>query len=72
MTRHGDTLENRYVGNLIVGSNPTPSASIRHEETPQTEICGISFLAVLPDTDQSIDRFTSNTPDLTIHRQWLY
>ena len=24
-------LENRYGGNLIVGSNPTPSASFRHE-----------------------------------------
>ena len=58
-------------GNLIVGSNPTPSASIRHEETPQTEICRISFLDVLPNTDQSINQFTSSTPDLTIHRQWL-
>jgi len=28
-------------------------------------------LDVLPNTDQSINQFTSSTPDLTIHRQWL-
>ena len=67
-----DGLENRYGGNLIVGSNPTPSVSIRHEEIPQTEICGISFLDVLANADQSMNQFTSSTPDLTIHPQWLY
>ena len=29
--RRNNALENRYGGNLIVGSNPTPSASLRHE-----------------------------------------
>ena len=32
-----DGLENRYGGNLIVGSNPTPSATFRHEKGPQTK-----------------------------------
>ena len=38
-----DGLENRYGGNLIVGSNPTPSATIRHEKGSYTEICEPSF-----------------------------
>ena len=29
-----DGLENRCGGNVTVGSNPTPSASFRHEEGP--------------------------------------
>ena len=29
-----DGLENRYGGNLIVGSNPTPSASYRRDKAP--------------------------------------
>ena len=29
-----DGLENRYGGNLIVGSNPTPSASFRRDKAP--------------------------------------
>ena len=37
-----DGLENRYGGNLIVGSNPTPSASFRNEKGPS-----ISFRRVL-------------------------
>ena len=36
----GDGLENRYMGNCIVGSNPTPSASFRHKIGPQTKIWG--------------------------------
>ena len=32
----GGGLENRYMGNCIVGSNPTPSASYRHKKDPQT------------------------------------
>ena len=31
---HGGGIENRYGGNLIVGSNPTPSASFRREKGP--------------------------------------
>ena len=34
-----DGLENRYRGNSIVGSNPTPSARIDMKNAPQTEIC---------------------------------
>ena len=33
-----DGLENRYGGNLIVGSNPTPSATFRHEEGSQISV----------------------------------
>ena len=32
-----DGLENRCGGNVTVGSNPTPSASISHKEGPQTK-----------------------------------
>ena len=30
----GGGLENRYTGDCIVGSNPTPSAKLRHEIGP--------------------------------------
>ena len=36
-------LENRYGGNLIVGSNPTLSATVSHEKGPQAAICGPLF-----------------------------
>ena len=40
----GGGLENRYTGNCIVGSNPTPSASFRHENDPQTMNLGVFHL----------------------------
>ena len=40
-----DGLENRYGGNLIVGSNPTPSATFRHEEGSEISVSEPSFLA---------------------------
>ena len=40
----GGGLENRYMGNCIVGSNPTPSASYRHKKDPQTMNLGVFHL----------------------------
>ena len=37
----GGGLENRYMGNCIVGSNPTPSASYRYKNDPQTMNLGV-------------------------------
>ena len=39
----GGGLENRYMGNCIVGSNPTPSASYRHQKDPQIHRLGSSL-----------------------------
>ena len=52
--RRGNALENLYGGNLIVGSNPTSSASFRREKAPQTEICGASFLGKSSNVDQMV------------------
>ena len=38
-----DGLENRYGGNLIVGSNPFPSASFRRKSDPQMINLGVTF-----------------------------
>ena len=38
-------LENRYTGNCIVGSNPTPSASFMHKNDPQTMNLGVFSLS---------------------------
>ena len=35
----GDGLENRYAGNCIVGSNPTPSATTMFQYVPYSIIC---------------------------------
>ncbi len=40
----GGGLENRYTGNCIVGSNPTPSASYRYKNDPQTMNLGVFHL----------------------------
>ena len=40
----GGGLENRYMGNCIVGSNPTPSASYRYKNDPQTMNLGVFHL----------------------------
>ncbi len=40
----GGGLENRYTGNCIVGSNPTPSASYRHKNDPHTMNMGVFHL----------------------------
>ena len=40
----GGGLENRYMGNCIVGSNPTPSARFRHKKDPQTMNLGVFHL----------------------------
>ena len=37
----GGGLENRYMGNCIVGSNPTPSASFRHKNRPLALLRGL-------------------------------
>ena len=40
----GGGLENRYMGDCIVGSNPTPSASVRHKIDPQAMNLGVFHL----------------------------
>ena len=39
----GGGLENRYMGNCIVGSNPTPSASYRHKNRSLSNFRGLMF-----------------------------
>ena len=39
----GGGLENRYMGNCIVGSNPTPSASFMHKIRPLKSLRGLRF-----------------------------
>ena len=41
--RHVNVLENRYGGNLIVGSNPTPSATFRHEKARRPKSASLLF-----------------------------
>ena len=41
----GDGLENRYMGNCIVGSNPTPSAKIEAEQRPLGVSRGLCYVA---------------------------
>ena len=41
----GGGLENRYMGNCIVGSNPTPSARFRDAKDPQTMNLGVFSLS---------------------------
>ena len=49
-----DGLENRYGGNLIVGSNPTPSATFRHGKGSQISVYEPSSLVKSPNVDQSL------------------
>ncbi len=39
----GGGLENRYTGNCIVGSNPTPSASYRHKNRSLSNFRDLMF-----------------------------
>ncbi len=39
----GGGLENRYMGNCIVGSNPTPSASYRHKNRSLSNFRDLMF-----------------------------
>ena len=44
-------LENRYGGNLIVGSNPTLSATVSHKKARRLKSADLSFLSKLPNVD---------------------
>gem|GEM_PF-3421908 len=59
-----DGLENRYGGNLIVGSNPTPSASFRCKSDPQMINLGVTFTPLDP-IAKTGPRITSGTGRLS-------
>ena len=56
-----DGLENRYGGNLIVGSNPTPSASFRHKSDPADRNLRGSFAPKYLAVPNGVTKFVINS-----------
>ena len=57
-----DGLENRCGGNVTVGSNPTLSASFRHQRSPQMYILRASFLAYTRERSRISFGLTGHNP----------